>query len=355
MEGRRDTAIDLGTSTTTVFLPGRGVVLEEPSLVALTTDDGRPVAVGSEARRMLGRTPASIEVVRPVQHGVIADLDVCSRMLRFMLLQVHPRRWSRPKTLVVVPSGLSPVEQRAVQEAAEEAGARRPVQLVEAHVAAALGVGLPIHDARGSMVVVIGGGRTEVAVLSLGGIVARKSLHLGGMDFDEAIIDWVKKEHGLALGERTAEELKIQVGSAGPARPPAGRSEGARVTGDGGPGDFDAEIRGRDLVTGLPRTIMTSTAEVREALEGPVVTVVDAVKEVVDATPPELAADIMEHGVALTGGGALLRGLDQRLADETGLPIMINGNPLHAVARGAAHCLAHLDACRGVLVDTSQL
>ena len=349
MEGR-GTAIDLGTSTTTVFVPGRGVVLEEPSLVALTTEDGRPVAVGGEARRMLGRTPASIEVVRPVQHGVIADVDVCTRMLRFMLLQVQPRRWSRPKLLLVVPSGLAPVEQRAVQEAAEEAGGRRPVQLVEAHIAAALGVGLPIHDARGSMVVVLGGGRTEVAVLSLGGVVARRSLRLGGMDFDEAIIDWVKKEHGLALGERTAEELKIVVGSAGPARP-----EAARASRDDSPDDYDAEIRGRDLVTGLPRTIMTSTAEIREALEGPVVAVLDAIKEVVDATPPELAADIMEHGVALTGGGALLRGLDQRLADETGLPMMISGNPRHAVARGAGHCLANLDACRNILVDTSGL
>jgi rod shape-determining protein MreB len=271
-------------------------------------------------------------------------------MLRYMVLQVHPRRWSRPRMLMVVPSGLTPVEQRAVQEAAEEAGGRRPVELVEAHVAAALGVGLPIHDARGSMVVVVGGGRTEVAVMSLGGVVAKRSLRLGGGDFDEAIVDWVKKEHGLALGERTAEELKIVVGSAGAARPTA-----ARARRDDAPDDYDAEIRGRDLVTGLPRTVMTSTAEIREALEGPVVAVVDAIKEVVDATPPELAADIMEHGVALTGGGALLRGLDQRLADETGLPIMINGNPLHAVARGAGHCLAHLDACRSVLVDTSEL
>jgi rod shape-determining protein MreB and related proteins len=237
-----------------------------------------------------------------------------------------------------------------VQEVAEEAGGRRPVQLVEAHIAAALGVGLPIHEARGSMVVVLGGGRTEVAVMSLGGVVARKSLPLGGLEFDQAIVDWVKKEHGLALGERTAEELKIQVGSAGPARP-----EAARATRADGPDDFDAEIRGRDLVTGLPRTIMTSTAEIRDALEGPVTAVIDAVKEVIDATPPELAADIMEHGVALTGGGALLRGLDQRLADETGLPMMINGNPLHAVARGAAHCLTHLDACRNVLVDAGQL
>jgi rod shape-determining protein MreB len=349
MEGR-DTAIDLGTSTTTLFLPGRGVVLEEPSLVALTSGDARPVAVGGEARRMLGRTPTSIEVVRPVRRGVIADADVCIRMLQYMLLQVHPRRWSRPKMLVAVPSGLSPVEQRAAQEAVEEAGGRRPVHLVEAHFAAALGVGLPIHEAGGSMVVVIGGGRTEVAVLSLGGIVARKSLPLGGLDFDEAIVDWVKKEHGVALGERTAEELKIQVGSAGPAR-----VEAARASRHDSPDNYDAQIRGRDLVTGLPRTIVTSTAEIQEALEGSVTAVVDAVKEVVDATPPELAADIMEHGVALTGGGALLRGLDQRLADETGLPIMINGNPMHAVARGAAHCLAHLDACRNVLVDTSQL
>jgi rod shape-determining protein MreB len=251
--------------------------------------------------------------------------------------------------LMVVPSGLSPVEQQAVQEAAEEAGGRRPVPLVEAHIAAALGVGLPIHEARGNMVVVVGGGRTEVAVLSLGGVVAHKSLRLGGMDFDEAIIDWVKKEHGLALGERTAEELKTVVGSAGPPRP-----EAARAARGDGPDDVDAEIRGRDLVTGLPRTIMTSTVEIREALEGPVVAVLDAIKEVVDATPPELAADIMEHGVALTGGGALLRGFDQRLADETGLPMMISGNPVHAVARGAGHCLTHLDACRRVLVDTSQ-
>jgi rod shape-determining protein MreB len=349
VEGR-DTAVDLGTSTTTVFVPGRGIVLEEPSLVALTTEDGRPVAVGGEARRMLGRTPSSIEVVRPIRHGVIADVDVCTRMLRYMLLQLQPRRWSRPKMVVVVPSDLDATEQRAVQEAAEEAGGRRPVQLVEAHIAAALGVGLPIHDARGSMVVVLGGGRTEVAVMSLGGVVARKSLQLGGMDFDEAIVDWVKKEHGLALGERTAEELKIVVGSAGPARP-----EAARVARADSPDQVDAEIRGRDLVTGLPRTIVISTAEISEALEGPVLAVVDAVKEVVDATPPELAADIMEHGVSLTGGGALLRGLDQRLADETGLPIMINGNPLHAVARGAAHCVAHLDACRNVLVAAGQL
>ena len=349
MEGRA-TAIDLGTSTTTVFLPGRGVILEEPSLVALTTDDGRPVAVGEEARRMLGRTPPSIEVVRPLRHGVITDLDVCTRMLRNLLLQAQGRRWSRPKLLVVVPSGLDPLEQRAAQEAAEEAGGRRPVDLVEAHVAAALGVGLPIHDARGNMVVVVGGGRTEVAVLSLGGVVARKSLPLGGMDFDDAIVDFFKKEHGVALGERTAEELKIQVGSAGPARPEAARAARTDV-----PDDYDAEIRGRDLVTGLPRTVMTSTVEVREALEGPVVAVVDAVKEVIDATPPELAADVMEHGVALTGGGARLRGFDQRLADETGLPVMINGNPLHAVARGAGHCLANLDACRSVLVDVSQL
>ena len=348
MEGR-DTAIDMGTSTTTVFVTGRAVMLEEPSLVALTTEDARPVAVGGEAHRMLGRTPASIEVVRPVQQGVIADVDVCTRMLRYMVLQVHPRRWSRLKMLMVVPSGLGPAEQQAVQEVAEEAGGRRPVQLVEAHIAAALGVGLPINDARGSMVVVLGGGRTEVAVMSLGGVVARKSLRLGGMDFDQAIVDWVKKEHGLALGERTAEELKIVVGSAGPARP-----EASRASRRDSPDDYDAEIRGRDLVTGLPRTIMTSTAEIRDALEGPVVAVLDAIKEVIDATPPELAADIMEHGVALTGGGALLRGLDQRLADETGLPMMINGNPLHAVARGAGHCLAHLDRCRSVLVDADR-
>ena len=340
--GGRDLAVDLGTANTVVFARGRGIVLEEPSLVALGAPDGRPVAVGSEAKRMLGRTPAHIEVVAPVQHGVIAELEVCERMLRYFVQQVHSRRWSRPRMLVCVPSGITGVEQRAVQEAAESAGARRPVQLIEETMAAALGVGLPVHEAAGSMVVVIGAGRTEVAVISLGGVVASQSLRIGGAHLDEAIVSWMKKEHSLALGERTAEDIKLVLGTAYP--PPGARGVPAETE------EIEAEIRGRDLVTGLPRTLVTSTAEIREALEEPVSAFVDAVKATLDNTPPDLAADIMEEGIALTGGGALLRGLDQRLADETGMPITISGNPLHAVVNGAGHCLENLDALQGVFM-----
>lgn len=331
----RDTAIDLGTATTTVFVRGRGIVLEEPSLVALSHPGGRPVAVGSEAKKMLGRTPAHIEVVGPLCEGVIADLDVCERMLRHFLAQVHQNRFGRPRTLVCVPSGITAVEQRAVQEAAEAAGARRPVHLIEAPMAAAIGVGLPVHEPAGSMVVVVGAGRTEVAVLSLGGVVASESVRLGGVDFDEAIVAYAKKRHVLALGDRTAEEVKLVLGNAYPLE-----------------SEVEAEIRGRDLVTGLPRTVVTSTAEIREAIEEPVAALVDAVRATLDLTPPDLAADIMEDGIALTGGGALLPGLDQRLADETGMPVVMSGNPFHAVVRGAGHCLARLDQWRGVFVGT---
>jgi rod shape-determining protein MreB and related proteins len=333
----RDTAVDLGTANTIVYVRGRGIVLEEPSLVAVDTADGRPVAVGSEAKRMLGRTPAHIEVVSPLQHGVIADLEVCERMLRYFVQRVHQRRWSRPRMLVCVPSGITGVEQRAVQEAAESAGARRPVHLIEEPMSAAIGVGLPVHQATGSMVVVIGGGRTEVAVISLGGIVASESVRIGGRDLDESIVAYVKKQHSLALGERTAEEIKLVMGTAYPPEE-----------------EFEAEIRGRDLITGLPRTVVTSTAEVREALEEPVSAFVDAVKATLDRTPPDLAADIVGQGIALTGGGALLRGLDQRLADETGMPVTVTGNPLHAVVKGAGHCLEHLEACRGVFLTADR-
>jgi rod shape-determining protein MreB len=343
--GGRDTAVDLGTANTVVYVRGRGIVLEEPSLVGVGTHDGRPVAVGAEAKRMLGRTPAHIEVVAPIQHGVIADLEVCERMLRYFVERVHQRRWARPRMLLCVPSGITGVEQRAVQEAAESAGARRPVQLIEEPMAAAIGVGLPVHEATGSMVVVIGAGRTEVAVISLGGIVASQSLRLGGADLDEAIVSWAKREHSLALGERTAEDVKLLMGTA---YPPPGAGDVAEIPS----GEFEAEIRGRDLITGLPRTVVASTAAIREAIEEPVSALVEAVKSTLDRTPPDLAADIMEHGIALTGGGALLRGLNQRLADETGMPIMISGNPLHAVVKGAGHCLEHLDACQDVLVST---
>ncbi len=331
--GGRDLAVDLGTATTTIYVQGRGIVLEEPSLVAVSTSDRRPLAVGSEAKRMQGRTPAHIEVVGPVHAGVIADLDLCERMLRHFVELVNPRRLSRPRILVCVPSGITAVEQRAVQEAAESAGGRRPVHLVEEPMAAAIGVGLPVHEAAGSMVVVVGGGRTEVAVISLGGIVASESVRLGGADLDEAIVGWVKKHHGLVLGTRTAEEIKFLLGNAYPPEEEAA-----------------AEVTGRDLVTGLPRAAVTSTEEIREALEEPVSAIVDAVKVTLDRTLPDLAADVLERGISLTGGGALLPGLDQRLADETGMPVVISGNPCHAVVRGAGHCLERLDECSGVFV-----
>ena len=344
----RDTAVDLGTANTVVYVRGRGIMLEEPSLVAVGTHDGRPVAVGSEANRMLGRTPAHIEVVAPVQQGVIADLEVCERMLRYFVEQVHQRRWARPRMLICIPSGVTGVEQRAVQEAAESAGARRPVQLIEKPMAAAIGVGLPVHEATGSMVVVIGAGRTEVAVISLGGIVASESVRVGGTQIDEAIVAWAKREHSLALGERTAEDVKLVMGGAYP--PPGDGAAGAAPP-RAAAHEFEAEIKGRDLVTGLPRTVVASTAEIREAIDEPVSVFVDAVKSTLDRTPPDLAADIMEHGIALTGGGALLRGLDQRLADETRMPIVIAGNPMHAVVKGAGHCLEQLEACRDVFVS----
>jgi rod shape-determining protein MreB len=250
--------------------------------------------------------------------------------------------------LICIPSGVTGVEQRAVQEAAESAGARRPVQLIEKPMAAAIGVGLPVHEATGSMVVVIGAGRTEVAVISLGGIVASESVRVGGAQIDEAIVAWAKREHSLALGERTAEDVKLVMGSA---YPPPGDGEVRATPSRAATHEFEAEIKGRDLVTGLPRTVVASTAEIREAIDEPVSVFVDAVKSTLDRTPPDLAADIMEHGIALTGGGALLRGLDQRLADETRMPIVIAGNPMHAVVKGAGHCLEQLEACRDVFVS----
>ncbi|MGH8998448.1 MAG: rod shape-determining protein [Acidimicrobiia bacterium] len=326
-------AVDLGSSNTTIWVRGRGVALAEPSLLAVQHPEGRTVAIGADAKQMLGRAPARIQMVRPVRGGVIADLEQCERMLRYFVQRVHQRRWAQPKMVVCVPTGTTGVEQRAVTEAAESAGARRPVQLIEEPVAAALGVGLPVNAPTGSMVVVCGGGRTEVAVIALGGIVAHTSVPQGGDALDEAVMAYARKEYSLALGERTAEEIKVLMGTAYP--PEA---------------EFEAEISGRDLVTGLPRTVVASTAEIREAIEEPVAAVVDAVKATLDVTPPDLAADIMATGIALAGGGALLHGLDQRLADETGMPITITGNPLQSVVRGAGRCLDEPEASRRLFV-----
>ena len=307
----RDIAVDLGTANTLVYVRGRGVVLDEPSVVAVNSRDGRPLAVGIEAKRMIGRTPGHIQAIRPLKDGVIADFDICEKMLRYFIQRVHPRTWSRPRMVICVPSGITGVEQRAVQEAAESAGARKPAHIIEEPMAAAIGAGLPVHEPAGNMIVDIGGGTTEVAVISLGGIVASESIRIAGDELDEAIVNFVKKEYSLALGERTAEEIKIALGSACPLQE-----------------ELYAEVRGRDLVTGLPKTIVVSTREIREAIEEPVTAIVDAVKVTLDKTPPELAADIMTKGIVITGGGALLLGLRERLSDETGMPIVIADNPL---------------------------
>jgi rod shape-determining protein MreB and related proteins len=333
----RDMAVDLGTANTLVYVRGRGIVLDEPSVVAVDESTGRLVAVGAEAKRMIGRTPSHIKAIRPLKDGVISDADTAERMLCYFIHKVHKRsRFARPRIVICVPSGITGVERRAVEDAASHAGARR-VYIIEEPMAAAIGAGLPIEEPTGNMVVDIGGGTTEVAVISLGGIVTSQSVRIGGDELDEAIIQFIKKEYSLALGERTAEEIKIALGSAYPLEE-----------------ELHAEIRGRDLVTGLPKTVVTSTEEIRRAIEEPVQAIVDAVKVTLDKTPPELAADIMEQGIVLTGGGALLHGLDVRLQTETGMPIVIAKNPLYSVALGAGQCLEEFNVLRQVLSTSGE-
>jgi rod shape-determining protein MreB and related proteins len=328
----RDMAVDLGTANTLVYVRGRGIVLNEPSVVAINTNTGKIVAVGVEAKRMIGRTPGNIVAVRPLKDGVIADFDVTERMLRYFIQKVHKRRhFAKPRIVVAVPSGITGVEQRAVKEAGYQAGARR-VYIIEEPMAAAIGAGLPVHEPTGNMVVDIGGGTTEVAIISLGGIVTSQSIRVGGDELDQAIITYAKKEYSLMLGERTSEEIKIAIGSA--------------YRFDDEP---HAEIRGRDLVSGLPKTIVISAEEVRAAIEEPVNSIVDAVKTTLDKCPPELSGDIMDRGIVLTGGGALLRGLDERLRAETGMPIHIADNPLDSVALGAGKCVEEYEALQQVL------
>jgi rod shape-determining protein MreB len=328
--------VDLGTANTLVYLQGRGIVLNEPSVVAIDARDARPLAVGLEAKRMIGRTPAHIQAVRPLRDGVIANFEICEKMLAYFIRRVHPSRLSKPEMVICVPSGVTGVEKRAVMDAAEAAGARQ-AWIIEEPMAAAIGAGLPVHEPTGNMVVDIGGGTTEVAVISMGGIVTSQSVRIAGDELDEAIIAFIKKEYSLALGERTAEEIKIALGSACPLQD-----------------EVSAEIRGRDLISGLPKTIVTTTEEIREAIEEPVAAIVDAVKVTLDKTPPELAADIMEQGIVLTGGGALLHGLDARLAAETGMPIVIADNPLHSVAFGSGQCLEQLGVLSDVLMTSSR-
>ena len=329
----RDMAVDLGTANTLVYVRGRGIVLNEPSVVALNTNNGQVVAVGVEAKRMIGRTPGNIVAVRPLKDGVIADFDVTERMLRYFIQKVHRRtRMAKPRIVVAVPSGITGVEQSAVKEAGHQAGARK-VYIIEEPMAAAIGAGLPVNEPTGNMVVDIGGGTTEVAVISLGGIVTSQSIRIGGDELDQAIITFGKKEHSLMLGERTAEEIKLALGSAFPAKE-----------------EPHAEIRGRDLVSGLPKTILISAAEVRRAIDEPINLIIDAVKSTLDKCPPELAGDVMDRGIALTGGGALLRGLDQRIREETGMPVHIADSPLDSVVLGTGKCVEDFDTLRQVLV-----
>ncbi len=329
----RDMAVDLGTANTLVYVRGRGIVLNEPSVVALNTSTGQVVAVGAEAKRMIGRTPGNIVAIRPLKDGVIADFDVTERMLRYFIQKVHKRsRMVKPRIVVAVPSGITGVEQSAVKEAGHQAGARR-VYIIEEPMAAAIGAGMPVNEPTGNMVVDIGGGTTEVAVIALGGIVTSQSIRIGGDELDQAIITFGKKEHSLMLGERTAEEIKLAIGSAFPAADEPG-----------------AEIRGRDLVSGLPKTVVISASEIRRAIEEPVNLIIDAVKSTLDKCPPELAGDVMDRGIALTGGGALLRGIDQRIREETGMPVQIADSPLDSVVLGTGKCVEDFDTLRQVLV-----
>ncbi|MED7953267.1 MULTISPECIES: rod shape-determining protein [Streptomycetaceae] len=330
----RDLAIDLGTANTLVYVRGKGIVLNEPSVVAVNTNTGGILAVGSEAKKMIGRTPGNIVAIRPLKDGVIADFEITERMLRYFILKIHRRRFlARPRVVVCVPSGITGVERRAVIEASLQAGCRQ-VHIIEEPMAAAIGAGLPVHEPTGNMVVDIGGGTTEVAVISLGGIVTAQSIRVAGDELDNAIVQHIKKEYSLLLGERSAEQIKMSIGSA---------------FGLEGEKDEHAEIRGRDLVSGLPKTVVISAAEVREAIDEPVNSIIDAVKTTLDQCPPELAGDVMDRGIVLTGGGALLRGLDERLRRETGMPIHIAENPLDSVALGSGKCVEEFEALQQVL------
>lgn len=323
----RDMGIDLGTANTLVYVKGKGIVLREPSVVAINTNTKTVLAVGNEAKQMIGRTPGNIVAIRPLKDGVIADFDVTESMLRKFIAKVTSKgAFASPRIIVCFPSGVTEVEKRAIDEATKRAGAR-DVQLMEEPMAAAIGAGLPVEEPKGSMVVDIGGGTTEVAVVSLGGIVTSKSLRVAGDELDESIINYIKKMYNLMIGERTAENIKVQLGSA------------YKVS------DVEEtmEIKGRDLVTGLPKNIEITETEVREALKEPVSAIIDSIKLTLEKTPPELAADIMDIGIMLTGGGALLKGLDSLINNETHMPVHIAEAPLDCVALGAGKALEHFD------------
>lgn len=335
----RDMGIDLGTANSLVYVKGKGIVLREPSVVAVERESGQVLAVGEEAKQMIGRTPGNIIAIRPMKDGVIADFDVTQTMIKYFINRSLRNRTFliRPRVVVSVPSGVTPVEERAVREAALQAGARE-AYLVEEPMAAAIGAGLPVHEPTGNMIVDIGGGTTEVAVISLGGIVTSTSIRIAGDEMDEAIIQYVKKTYNLMIGERTAEEIKIEIGTA---YPPENL------------GSYD--VRGRDLVTGLPRTVRVTAEEIYKALTEPVSAILEAIKNTLEQTPPELSADIMDRGIVLAGGGSLLKGLDYLVSEQTGMPVHVADEPLLCVAYGTGRVLENIDILRRVLIQPKKL
>lgn len=334
----RDMGIDLGTANTLVHVKGRGIVLREPSVVAIQRDNGEVLAVGEEAKQMIGRTPGNIVAVRPLKDGVIADFDVTQAMLKYFISKaMDSKSFVRPRVVVGVPSGVTEVERRAVIDASIQAGARE-AYLIEEPMAAAIGAGLPVHEPTGSMVVDIGGGTTEIAVISLGGIVTSRSIRIGGDEMDDAIVQYIKRTYNLMIGERTAEEIKIAIGSA--IVPKENKC---------------LDIRGRDLVSGLPKTLNIRASEIKEALSEPVQKIIDAVKGTLEKTPPELAADVMDHGIMMTGGGALLCDLDRLLSKETGMPVLIAEDALSCVGEGTGRSLESIEILKRVMMMPKKL
>lgn len=335
----KDMGIDLGTANSLVYVKGKGIVLREPSVVAIQRDTGQVLAVGDEAKKMIGRTPGNIVAIRPMKDGVIADFDVTQMMIKYFINKALRNRTYliRPRVVVSVPSGVTAVEERAVREAALQAGARE-AYLIEEPMAAAIGAGLPVHEPTGNMVVDIGGGTTEVAVISLGGIVTSKSIRIAGDEMDDAIIYHVKKKYNLLIGERTAEQIKINIGT-------AYQLDVAETE----------EIRGRDLLTGLPKTIQITSLEIYKALSEPVASICDAIKTTLEQTPPELAADIMDKGIVMAGGGSMLRGLDHLVSEQTGMPVHMADEPLLAVAYGSGRVLENINVLRRVLIQPKKL
>ncbi len=334
----RDMGVDLGTANTLVFVKGKGIIIREPSVVALRTNSNEVLAVGEEAKNMIGRTPGNIVAVRPMKNGVIADFDVTQSMLRYFITKAHQRsRLVRPRIIVCVPSGVTEVEKRAVLDAAQQAGARKAF-LIEEPMAAAIGADLPVNEPAGNMIVDIGGGTTEVAVISLGGIVSSESIRIGGDEMDEAIVQHIKKKYNVMIGERTAENVKTDIASA--------YAEGERL---------DKEVRGRDLVSGLPRNVEVTTEEIRNAIKEPITSIMEAVKITLERTPPELSSDIMDFGIILTGGGALLKGMNRLIADETDIPVHLADEPLDCVVKGTGKALEEIDSLQNVLISPKKI